>query len=54
MDYIDGGKPAPESWCLEQRTYIKGLMTNRRPPAEVVIAIAEPIGKLVDQAAARP
>jgi len=52
-DYIDSGKPAPDAWAAEQRTYINGLTSNRRPPGEVVILIAEPIGKLVDLSARR-
>lgn len=51
LDYIDSGKPAPDAWVTEQRAYIKGLTSNRRPAGEVVILIAEPIGKLVDKSA---
>lgn len=51
LEYIDSGKPAPKSWITEQRAYIAGIVKNRRPPAEVVILIADPIAKLVDRAA---
>jgi hexosaminidase len=50
LDYIESGKPAPNKWVSEQRAYINGIIHNRRPPAEVVIAIAAPIGKLLDRA----
>jgi len=53
FDYIESGKPAPEQWASEQRTYIKRITNNRRPPGEVVILIAEPIGKLLDRATNR-
>jgi hexosaminidase len=53
LDYIESGQPAPESWVSEQRTYITGITNNKRPPTEVVILIAEPIGTLVDRAAQR-
>jgi hypothetical protein len=51
LDAIESGQPAPDSWVSEQRTYITGIINNRRPPTEVVILIAEPIQKLVDRAA---
>jgi hypothetical protein len=53
LDYIENAQSPPDTWLTEQRTYITGLISNRRPPTEVVIAIAEPIGKLVDRAAQR-
>jgi len=53
MDYIASGKPAPDSWAPEQRAFIAGIMTNPMPPGEVAIAIAEPIGKLVDKAVSK-
>ena len=53
LDCIDSGKPAPDAWVAEQRTYIAGLTSNRRPAGEVVILIAEPIGKLVELSAHR-
>ena len=49
LDYVESGKPAPAQWVSDQQTYIKGITSNRRPPAEVVILIAEPIGKLLDR-----
>ncbi len=53
MDYIASGKPAPDSWAAEQRAFIGGVMSNRQPPAEVAITIAEPIARLVAKAAAK-
>src|SRR5258708_8916844 len=33
LDYIESGQPAPASWVTEQRTYIAGITSNRRPPS---------------------
>lgn len=51
LDYIESGKPAPSSWVSEQRAFVREIIANRRPPAEVEILIADPIAKLVDRAA---
>lgn len=51
LGYVEDGKAAPAAWISEQRSYLSGIIKNRRPPAEVVIAIAEPVSRLVDRAA---
>ncbi len=53
LDYIQSGRPAPDAWVSEQRAFITGITGNKKPQAEVAIAIAEPIGKLLDKAVSK-
>ncbi len=48
LDYINSGKPAPDSWVTDQKEFIARA---RKPRAELLIMIAPAIEKLVDAAA---
>ncbi|HLJ48622.1 MAG TPA: family 20 glycosylhydrolase [Bryobacteraceae bacterium] len=52
LAYVEKHEKPPAGWTEQQRTFISGLTSNRRPPAEVVIMIADPVQKLVDLASA--
>jgi hexosaminidase len=47
LDYLDSGKPAPPDWVTEQLGLVERAS---KPRAELLIMIAEPVGKLVEAA----
>ncbi len=50
LAYIEKHQAPPSVWTQQQDAFINGIATNRRPPAEVVIVIADPVRKLVELA----
>jgi hypothetical protein len=47
LDYLDAGKPAPQSWAQEQFVL---LDLAAKPHAELLLMIVEPVRKLVEAA----
>jgi hypothetical protein len=47
LNYLDAGKPAPESWAKEQLTL---LDLAAKPRAELLLMIVPPVRKLVEAA----